>query len=94
MKILLAVSGVSAPPRARSAARARHGLDSSPDTSISRYAQREGFHLLTKDEDFTRLVLTQGFPSKVIVVTNAQVPVQQLAAFLQTHLPHLKAWSW
>lgn len=32
------------------------GLDNSPDTSIWRYAQQNGFHLVTKDEDFVRLL--------------------------------------
>lgn len=57
-------------------------LVSSPDTSIWQYARQERFHLLTKDEDFVRLLLDRGFPPKVIVVTNAQVPVAQLATFL------------
>ena len=38
------------------------GLDSSPDTSIWRYARQHGYDILTKDDDFLRLVLAEGFP--------------------------------
>ena len=36
------------------------GLDHSPDTTIWRYARQNNFDLLTKDEDFVRLVLAYG----------------------------------
>lgn len=58
------------------------GLGSRPDTSIWQYASQQRFHLLTKDEDFVRLLLDRGFPPQIIVVNNAQVPVAQLAGFL------------
>ncbi|HEX8425044.1 DUF5615 family PIN-like protein [Hymenobacter sp.] len=67
-------------------------LDSSPDISIWRYAKQNNFHLLTKDEDFIRLLLTQGFPPKVVAVINAQVPVKDLAAFLLAHLEQIRGF--
>lgn len=66
------------------------GLDNSPDTSIWQYAQQHGFHLLTKDEDFVRLLFTHGFPPKIVVATNAQVPAKTLAKFLLARLPQLQ----
>ena len=68
------------------------GLDESPDTSIWRYAQQHGYDVLTKDEDFLRLVLAEGFPPRVVAVQNAQVPVKELAAFLLARLPQLAAF--
>lgn len=54
-------------------------LDESPDTSIWRYARQHGYDLLTKDEDFVRLLLAEGFPPRVVALQNAQVPVKALA---------------
>ena len=67
-------------------------LDNSPDTSIWRYARQHGYDVLTKDEDFLRLVLAEGFPPRVVAVQNAQVPVATLAAFLLARLPQLRAF--
>ena len=43
-------------------------LDNSPDTSIWRYAKQHGYDVLTKGEDFLRLVLAEGFPPRVVAV--------------------------
>jgi predicted nuclease of predicted toxin-antitoxin system len=67
-------------------------LDESPDTSIWRYARQHGYDVLTKDEDFVRLVLAEGFPPRVVAVQNAQVPVKQLAKLLLARLPQLEAF--
>lgn len=66
------------------------GLDNSPDTSIWRYARQHGYDVLTKDEDFLRLVVTEGFPPRVVAVQNAQVPVAKLAEYLLARLPQLQ----
>lgn len=66
------------------------GLDSSPDTTIWRYARQHGYDVLTKDEDFLRLVLAEGFPPRVVAVQNAQVPVAKLAGYLVERLPQLR----
>ena len=65
-------------------------LDNSPDTSIWRYARQQGYDVLTKDEDFLRLVLADGFPPRVVAVQNAQVPVAKLAEFLLARLPQIR----
>jgi predicted nuclease of predicted toxin-antitoxin system len=68
------------------------GLDESPDTSIWRYARQHGYDLLTKDDDFVRLVLVEGFPPRVVTLQNAQVPVKILAEFLLARLPQLESF--
>jgi len=68
------------------------GLRESPDTSSWRYARQHGYDVLTKEEDFVRLVLAEGFPPRVLAVQNAQVPVKELAAFLLARLPQLEAF--
>jgi predicted nuclease of predicted toxin-antitoxin system len=67
-------------------------LGSSPDTSIWRYARQHGYDVLTKDEDFLRLVLAEGFPPRVVAVQNAQVPVVRLAEYLLSRLPQIEAF--
>lgn len=67
-------------------------LDSSPDTSIWRYVREHGYDVLTKDEDFLRLVLAECFPPRVVAVQNAQVPVARLAEFLLAQLPQLRGF--
>ena len=62
-------------------------LDNSPDTSIWRYARQYGYDVITKDEEFLRLVLAEGFPPRVVAVQNAQVPVAKLVEFLLARLP-------
>nr|WP_162910636.1 DUF5615 family PIN-like protein [Hymenobacter oligotrophus] len=66
------------------------GLDNSPDSTIWQHAQAQGWHIVTKDEDFVRLLLTHGFPPKVIVVTNAQVPARALTVYLGTQLERIR----
>lgn len=68
------------------------GLDESLDISTWRYARQHGYDVLTKDEDFRRLVPAEGFPPRVVAVQNAQVPVKELAAFLLARLPQLEAF--
>ena len=68
------------------------GLDESPDTSIWRYAQQHNYDLLTKEEDFVRLLLTGSFPPRVVALQNAQVPVKALAEFLLARLPQLQGF--
>ncbi|MGI4735635.1 MAG: DUF5615 family PIN-like protein [Janthinobacterium lividum] len=68
------------------------GLDESPDTSIWRYARQHGYDLLTKDDDFVRLVVAEGFPPRVVGLQNAQVPVKMLAEFLLARLPQLEVF--
>ena len=67
-------------------------LNNSPDTSIWRYAKQYGYDVLTKDEDFLRLVLAEGFPPRVVVVQNAQVPVAKLAEFLLARLLQIQSF--
>jgi len=67
-------------------------LDNSPDASIWRYARQHSYDLLTKDEDFLRLVLAEGFPSRVVAVQNAQVPVAKLVEFLLAQMPQIESF--
>ena len=48
--------------------------------------------LLTKDEDFVRLLLTEGFLPRVVALQNAQVPVKALAEVLLARLPQLQVF--
>ena len=67
-------------------------LDNSPDTSIWRYARQYGYDVITKDEEFLRLVLAEGFPPRVVAMQNAQVPVAKLAEFLLARMPQIASF--
>ena len=67
-------------------------LDNSLDASIWRYAKQHGYDVITKDEDFLRLVLAEGLPPRVVAVQNAQVPVADLAEFLLARLPQIESF--
>ena len=47
---------------------------------------------MTKDEDFLRLVLAEGFAPRVVAVQNAQVPVAKLVEFLLVWLPQIESF--
>ena len=42
------------------------GLDQAPDREIWKFAEQEGFLIVTRDADFSDLCLLFGFPPKVL----------------------------
>jgi predicted nuclease of predicted toxin-antitoxin system len=63
----------------------RLGLTDHRDALIWEYAQREGFVILTQDEDFLDLSLLRGSPPKVLLLRTGNLPSTQVVDLLQNH---------
>ncbi len=69
----------------------RVGLLNQRDVSIWDFAQRQGFVILTQDEDFLDLSLTRGAPPKVILLRAGNLPSARVTALLNNN--HLKIYT-
>jgi len=58
------------------------GLGASDDADVWDFAKVNGFHILTKDRDFNYLLLSRGFPPKVIRLDCGNVSTKQIEALL------------
>ena len=63
----------------------RLGLTDRRDPIIWEYAQREGFVILTQDEDFLDLSLLRGSPPKVLLLRTGNLPSSQVVDLLRNH---------
>ena len=63
----------------------RLGLTDRRDAIIWEYAQREGFVILTQDEDFLDLSLLRGSPPKVLLLRTGNLPSSQVVDLLRNH---------
>jgi len=63
----------------------RLGLTDRRDTVIWEHAQREGFVILTQDEDFLDLSLLRGSPPKVLLLRTGNLPSAQVVELLREH---------
>lgn len=61
------------------------------DLTVWEYAEDHGYHILTKDNDFSDLAAIHGPLPKVIRLRNANVSVTFLAEALQVDLPKIMA---
>jgi predicted nuclease of predicted toxin-antitoxin system len=68
------------------------GLGGADDLVIWELARREGYLLVTKDEDFLRLSLSRGFPPKVICLGIGNAGNAATAALLLTNLEAIEAF--
>jgi predicted nuclease of predicted toxin-antitoxin system len=61
------------------------GLDTASDFAVWKLAHQEGYCLVTKDSDFNELLLSQGFPPKIIWLRLGNCTTAEIAALLQKH---------
>ncbi|HEX5832138.1 MAG TPA: DUF5615 family PIN-like protein [Gemmatimonadaceae bacterium] len=61
------------------------GWGGAADMAIWQHAAEQGFVLATKDEDFHRLSVFQGFPPKVLWVRLGNCTTAEVAALLERH---------
>lgn len=61
-------------------------LESSPDLIVWMHAKKQGFTLVTQDEDFYNISLIQGFPPKVIWLRCGNQPTSY-------YVEKFKAWE-
>ena len=68
------------------------GLEGAADTAVWEYAAREGYVLVTKDEDFHRLSVFWGFPPKVVWVRLGNCSTEEVVALLEQHRAAIAAF--
>lgn len=58
------------------------GLEASDDPDVWDFAKANGFHILTKDRDFNHLLLSRGYPPKVIRLDCGNASTNQIETLL------------
>jgi predicted nuclease of predicted toxin-antitoxin system len=69
-----------------------HQLDEQPDSAVWDVARRNGFVILSKDEDFQLLSFSRGHPPKVIWFRSGNGPTSQVLITLLTHREAINAF--
>lgn len=69
------------------------GLQGAADAVIWDFAQREGFALVSKDDDFRQLSLLRGAPPKVVVLAIGNGGNAQALALLTDNRGHIEAFE-
>ena len=69
------------------------GLGGADDLEIWELARRDGYLLVTKDEDFLRLSLSRGFPPKVICLGIGNAGNARTAALLLNNIETIEAFT-
>jgi predicted nuclease of predicted toxin-antitoxin system len=59
------------------------GLDRAEDKTVWDFAQREGLVLVSKDSDFSELILLFGFPPKVIWICRGNCSTRDIEQILR-----------
>ncbi len=67
------------------------GLDRAADEEIWPYAQLEGYTIVTKDADFSDLVVVRGFPPKVVWLRLGNCTTSQIETALRVNRRAIEA---
>lgn len=59
------------------------GLDRSSDNEIWKYAQTNGYTIVSKDSDFSEMSVLRGFPPKVIGILLGNCPTARIENLLR-----------
>ncbi len=59
------------------------------DSDISRYANENGFTVMTKDLDFKNSHLLEGLPSKLLKISLGNIPTNRLIELLDSNLDEI-----
>lgn len=59
--------------------------NNAPDSSLWEYARKNGYTIVTNDEDFSILSTSRGFPPKVILLRTGNQSTSYLAQLLISH---------
>jgi len=71
----------------------RLGLGAAPDKEIWDYALRNGFAVVTKDEDYSQLSVLLGCPPKVLWILLGNCTTSQVEALLRHHRSDIFAFE-
>ena len=69
------------------------GLDCSSDDAIWNFAKANDFVIVTKDADFSDLVVVRGFPPKVLWLQLGNCTTAQVADVLRDNQPAVEAFG-
>ncbi|MCF8358093.1 MAG: DUF5615 family PIN-like protein [Prolixibacteraceae bacterium] len=67
-------------------------LDSAKDSIVWEFARKEGFTIVTKDNDFNELVTFFGFPPKVIWIRRGNCSTNAIRELLISNIEKIKAF--
>ena len=65
-------------------------LDRSDDSLVWEFAKKEGYTIVTKDNDFNNLVVFFGFPPKVIWVRRGNCSTNDIKELLVSNIERIK----
>ena len=68
------------------------GLDIANDSIVWEFAKKEGFTIVTKDNDFNNLVAFFGFPPKVIWIRRGNCSTNEISEILNSNVKKITAF--
>lgn len=69
------------------------GLDTAEDSIVWQYARDNSFVIVTKDADFSELILTKGFPPKVIWIRLGNCKTKDIENKIRSHTQEINIFS-
>jgi predicted nuclease of predicted toxin-antitoxin system len=69
------------------------GLDRDSDEAVWAYARTHGFTIVSKDEDFSEMVILRGFPPKVIWLQLGNCTTEQVGTALRALCEDIKGFG-
>jgi predicted nuclease of predicted toxin-antitoxin system len=67
-------------------------LDVANDSNVWNFAKKEGFTIVTKDNDFNNLVAFFGFPPKVIWIRRGNCTTKDIKELLNSNIEMIRAF--
>jgi len=67
-------------------------LDEADDRVVWAFAEREGFTIVTKDDDFSEMSLLRGFPPKVLYIGLGNCSAKSVESIFRAHVAELKVF--
>ncbi len=61
------------------------------DIEVWRYAQEQGFTIVTRDNDYNDLMQLKGFPPKIVWIRRGNCSTNEIEAILRRHLLDIQA---
>jgi len=69
-----------------------HSLDRDSDEVVWKFAQENGFAILTKDWDFHQMSLVRGFPPKLIFLKIGNCSTDSIISLIRLHQMNISAF--
>ena len=68
------------------------GLEDASDLEILKYAEANGFAVVTFDSDFVDLNALRGTPPKIIYLNTGNLTTQRVSSLIQNNLPAIRQY--